>query len=179
MEGPLPEEWLAQDRSLFLDSCIVLYLTSIDAECRVLGALQPLLCVGMVAAQGELTRRTSHSKEPDAPLRLSVLVAAGLAVAEMTAEELLLYGRHMQRLRQLGQRMGSGEMEAFVLAQCRGGAVVTEDRRARAKMTLLNPAVPVYGLDDFLLLLIGREIITAAERERLLRTLGRQPGVTG
>lgn len=168
--------WLSTGRRAISDSCVLLYCTSIDIEERAIRALSGQLVVGAVAARDELTRRTSHSSQPNAPLDLVRLTSLGLEVAEMTVDEQLLFVQDDAALRRRGQRMGRGELEAVVLAHSRGWAVLTEDRRARNKMAVLHPQVPVFGVEDLLGVLLAREVMTLDERTKLLSTLRRERG---
>jgi hypothetical protein len=125
----------------YLDGCALLNLYAskrFDQLAAGLGVA--FLVTPRVAGEAlYVFERESLSQGPQAPVDLSPLVHAGCLVIEpepSTDEEL-------EGLVEWALTLDEGEAEAVAVALCRGGGLVTDDRKAIRELTARSPDTPL------------------------------------
>jgi predicted nucleic acid-binding protein len=147
-----------------LDTTVISSLHLARALSRVLGLWKGKWIVPL-QVRDEAAAWKSHG--PDIAAMLDSLRSRGVIdyASPNPGPEGTLFTR-LQRTR------GQGESAAITIAYHRGGAVATDDRRARRSCEGLNPPVTTFATEALLTLAVQDGLLTRTEARQIWRTTG-------
>ena len=129
------------DRTILLDATVLFNFALADALDRLIYRLGAPLAVGRQMVERELKVWPRRSDHPGRELSLEAYFANGaLRRVEVQPEERWAFVRCQRDL-----NLGLGEAEGVAIAHCRLWTFATDDGRARSKIAVAFPRLPLSG----------------------------------